>query len=405
MFKLASLAALCLLSCLFTRAQTAPTPLGLFEGQGDIGNVLHPGSATYDDGSKTYTVSGSGENMWFAKDEFYFVWTKVSALELNLTANISVLGSGGDGHRKGVLMIRQSLDANSAYVDVARHGEGLTSLQFREKKGDITHEIESNVSGPAAMRIEKRGNLFYLWVGSDANNLDFAGGSAWVEMRPPFYVGIGVCSHAKDAVEKFSFSNVELDTKPKHSKGKIKFSNLRFSTIETVLLSGDARTAYVSQKHLISPGWSADGKIITFQTETDQFQTAFVPLKTAAPVGDPLPALTGVDFSYFTTKIGKITQIWRKSADGSQSVQFTPDDFNNTSPHVSPDGKYLLFLSYSKEYDKLSDDTPVELRLMLLKDSSIKTLVTFVGGPGSLGDQPWSPDGRRIVFISYQPMK
>jgi Tol biopolymer transport system component len=44
----------------------------------------------------------------------------------------------------------------------------------------------------------------------------------------------------------------------------------------------------------------------------------------------------------------------------------------------------------------------VELRLMTLKDNSIKTLVNFVGGPESLGNQPWSPDGRRAVFVSYQ---
>ena len=98
-------------------------------------------------------------------------------------------------------------------------------------------------------------------------------------------------------------------------------------------------------------------------------------------------------------------QIWRKSADGSQTSLFTPDDFNNTSPHLSPDGKYLLFLSYSREYGKLSEGIPVELRLMLLKDSSIKTLATFVGGPESLGDNPWSPDGQRVVFVSYQAMK
>ena len=45
-------------------------------------------------------------------------------------------------------MIRQSLDADSAYVDVALHGDGLTSLQFREAKGAATHEVQANVSAP-----------------------------------------------------------------------------------------------------------------------------------------------------------------------------------------------------------------------------------------------------------------
>src|SRR3954468_19700784 len=118
-------------------AQDASASLGIFESQNDVGHVLHPGSAEYDTTTKTYTVSGSGENMWFASDEFHFVWKKVSAPDVTLTANISILGAGGDGHRKGVLMIRQTLDGDSAYVDAARHGDGLTSLQFRDGKGAV----------------------------------------------------------------------------------------------------------------------------------------------------------------------------------------------------------------------------------------------------------------------------
>ena len=111
-------------------------PLVIFEGQQDVGTVLHPGSAQYDGASGTYTVSGSGENMWFATDDFHFVWAKVSG-DVALTADIAILGSGGDPHRKAVLMIRQTLDGNSAAVDVALHGVGLTSLQFRDAAGGI----------------------------------------------------------------------------------------------------------------------------------------------------------------------------------------------------------------------------------------------------------------------------
>jgi hypothetical protein len=397
MFRFVSLTVLTMLACVRMPAGNDQPALGLFEGQSDVGKVSQPGSAEYDSGAGTYTISGSGENMWSSKDDFHFVWKKVSAEDLSLTADISILGSGGDGHRKAVLMIRQSLDTDDVYVDAARHGEGLTSLQFREKRGGITREIESNVSGPSKLKIEKRGSRFYLFVGGENGRLEFAGGSAWVDLRMPFYVGIGVCAHNKDAVEKAAFSHVELDTDPKHFKG-----NRKYSTIETVLLSGDARTAYVSQKHLTSPGWSADGQALTFEGDNDRQQTPFTPLRTAAPVGPPVPRRSGADFSYVAVKNGGTSQIWRKSADGSQADQFTPDDFNNTSPHLSPDGKYLLFLSYSKEYNKLSEDTPVELRLMSLSDNSIKTLVNFVGGPESLGPEPWSPDGKRAVFASYQ---
>src|SRR5580693_4652855 len=116
------------------RAQGAPMPVGIFEGHSDVGAVLHPGSVDYDASAKSYTISGSGENMWFATDAFQFAWKKVSG-DVTLTADISFIGSGGEGHRKAVLMIRQSLDADSPYADIARHGDGLTSLQARDEKG------------------------------------------------------------------------------------------------------------------------------------------------------------------------------------------------------------------------------------------------------------------------------
>ena len=61
-------------------------------------------------------------------------------------------------------MIRQSLDADSAYADVALHGNGLTSLQARDEKGAATHEIQSNISGPKRVRIQKIGPYFYMYV-------------------------------------------------------------------------------------------------------------------------------------------------------------------------------------------------------------------------------------------------
>ena len=104
--------------------------------------MLHPGSVEYDAAKQTYTISGSGENMWFDQDAFQFVWKKMSG-DVTLAADISFVGTGGNAHRKAVLMIRQSLDADSVYADIARHGNGMTALQFRTEKGGLTHEVQS----------------------------------------------------------------------------------------------------------------------------------------------------------------------------------------------------------------------------------------------------------------------
>ena len=51
-------------------AQSASAPVGMFESHSDVGTVLHAGSVDYDAAKGTYTISGSGENMWSTEDDF-----------------------------------------------------------------------------------------------------------------------------------------------------------------------------------------------------------------------------------------------------------------------------------------------------------------------------------------------
>ena len=70
----------------------ASGPVGIFESHQDLGAVLHPGAVEYDDATKTYTVSGSGDNIWLNSDEFQFAWKQVSG-DVALTADISFLAA------------------------------------------------------------------------------------------------------------------------------------------------------------------------------------------------------------------------------------------------------------------------------------------------------------------------
>jgi TolB protein len=155
-----------------------------------VGAVLHAGSTNYDAAKNTYTLAGSGENMWLSADAFQFAWKKVTG-DVTLTADISFLGQGGNPHRKAVLMIRQSLDADSLYADAAVHGVGLTSLQFRDEKGATTHEVQANANAPTRLRIEKRGDYFQMFI-VEGQDLHLAAGSPRIPLAGPFYVGIGV---------------------------------------------------------------------------------------------------------------------------------------------------------------------------------------------------------------------
>ena len=244
----------------FLRAQTAP-PVGIFESHGDVGTVLHAGSVDYDAAKKTYTISGSGENMWSVADAFQFVWKKMSG-DVALTADIGFLTKTGNEHKKAVLMLRQSLDGDSVYADVALHASGLTSLQFRDEKGAVTREVRSNLSAPKRLRIVKHGDYVYMAL-SSAGAVQPAGGWLRIPLQGSFYVGLGVCSHDKDVVEQAAFSNVEL-TQPAPPSGK----PVLYSTLETVDIdSADRRVAYLDRGRFEAPNWTRDGSAFLFNQE------------------------------------------------------------------------------------------------------------------------------------------
>jgi TolB protein len=244
-------------------AQAASAPVGIFEGHSDVGTVLHGGSVDYDASKGNYTISGSGENMWLATDAFQFVWKKVSG-DVSLAADISFLNKTGNEHKKAVLILRQSMDADSVYADVALHASGLTSLQFRDEKGALTREVQSNLSAPKRLRIAKRGDYVYMSLSAEGGTPKVAGGWLRIPLQGSFYVGLGVCSHDKDVVERAIFSNVELSESPATGAGK----PVLYSTLETIDIdSADRRVDYLAQGRFEAPNWTHDGKAFLFNRE------------------------------------------------------------------------------------------------------------------------------------------
>ena len=378
-----------------SRAQSTNGSVGIFDGHGDVGTVLHPGSSEYDTAHQSYTLSGSGENMWSNSDNFQFAWKKITG-DVQLEAIINLLDAG-DPHRKGVLMIRQSLDADSVYADVALHGDGLASLQYRDTKGGETREIQSNVARPTDLRIEKRGDYVYMSVAETGNRLYPAGASMRVSFSGPFYVGIGVCSHNKNAVERAAFENLTV----KQLAPTTPTVNLKlYSTLETIAVaSADRRVVYTRPEHFEAPNWTRDGAAFIFNEEGRI-------RRLAVSGGEPTTIDTGFavhcNNDHGVSPDGKWLAISDQSQGDHQSLIYIvplsggkPRRVTQKSPSYwhgwSPDGKTLAYPGQRNgEFDiyTISTDGGEE-----------KQLTTAIG----LDDGPeYTPDGKYIYFNSVR---
>jgi TolB protein len=375
------------------RGLAAPDSAGLFQGHADIGNVLHSGSMQYDAAHQVYTLTGSGENMWFSSDAFQFAWKQVTG-DVALTADVAFPEKGGNSHRKAVLMIRQNLDADSPYADVALHGDGLTSLQFREAKGSITHEIQSNLSAPRRLRIEKRGDFVYVFVAAAAGEpLRPSGAAVKLPPQGSFYVGIGVCSHDKDVVEKAVFSNVALAIPAASTVPPV-----LYSALETVAIaSADRRVIYGALSHFEAPNWSHDGTYFLFNEEGHILR---LPVTGGTPATVDTGTATHCNNDHGISPDSTLLAISDQSQPDHQSSVYvvpigggTPRRVTQNSPSYwhgwSPDGKTLAFVG------RRNDDFDIYTIPVAGGD---ETRLTTAKG---LDDGPeYSPDGKYIYFNS-----
>ena len=192
---------------------TFDMPIGVFDGQTDIGGPLLPGSASFDAANGQYTINSAGYNIWYFRDEFRYLWKKVSG-DVSLAADISFLNPNGFGDRKVVLVFRQNLEDDSKEAMLGEHSAGMIHLAYRSEKAafmkDLQYRFTGGLAGVHAKRvgIEKHGDSFAIFISLQGEPMHQFGPPITLHLDGPFYVGIGFCSHQPATIDTALASNV-----------------------------------------------------------------------------------------------------------------------------------------------------------------------------------------------------
>jgi hypothetical protein len=342
------------LSTATTPGQSPAEALGVFENHRDIGVVLRPGSATFDNALSSYTINAGGDKIDGSADAFHFLWKKASG-DISLTTTVTFPTNTGNSGKEAVLMIRQSLDADSPYIAANWGVAGLKSIQSRQEKSSVTQQLSIDGEGTTQVRLEKRGAHFFVYLARKGEKLHPAGAAWRLELAEPFYIGLGVCAHDQDSLESAVFSKVSLAAP---SKTKLKL----YSTLETIsILSTNRHVIAVVPGRIEEPTFTLDGNAVLFKQGRTLKQ---IPITGGSVAPSTYPSTANI----------------RKPGD-----------------KPSPDQQYRAHLSYWGA--KPQDAT---LSLLTPGGGNNRALAEIIGGGGTLSNAPWSPDSKLLVFVSYQ---
>jgi regulation of enolase protein 1 (concanavalin A-like superfamily) len=178
----------------------------------DIGSVGMPGSAGQSGG--TYTVNGSGADIWGSADGFQFVSQSLNG-DGDVRARV-VSQTNTNAWAKAGVMIRETTDPASANAAiVVTPGNGF-SFQYRASTGGGSSYIQGPVLNAAPnnwVRLTRSGTLIAAYVSADGNSWTQVG-TAVISMATNVSAGLAVTSHDNTKTSAATFDNLTVTPFP-----------------------------------------------------------------------------------------------------------------------------------------------------------------------------------------------
>ena len=188
--------------------------LGQFADGRDIGGVASAGSAAFDSTTGTYTVKGSGSDIWGTADEFHYVWTQMDG-DFSVTARVDALQAINVWAKAGI-MIRQNLNPGSAHASLfATPGKGVAFQRRPVENGISVHTAGPTTAAPVWLKLQRSGDVIAAYYRKATTD-------AWSRIgeetlpglsRAPL-VGLAVSGHADGQIATATFSQVDVRITP-----------------------------------------------------------------------------------------------------------------------------------------------------------------------------------------------
>jgi len=195
-----------------TMAQKGST--GMFQNSIDIGNPKNAGSSFYNNADQSYSIKGSGYNIWFARDEFHYLFNTIEG-DFIMTANFRFAGKGANTHRKTGWMIRGSEKEDASHISATIHGDGLTMLQWRSADGAEMRDPEDQIAATGktydVIQIERAGKTITMRAAQNGRPFEVIGSHEMENLSGKVLAGLFICSHDPEVIEEARVWNVRID--------------------------------------------------------------------------------------------------------------------------------------------------------------------------------------------------